>query len=133
MQLEAVVEGDGSSALFKNHKLDIHVFYESKLVLVIECKSYLDSCYLSRAVQDFNILYFFDYNVRCLLIALQNCVSESAMNLYKHLDKTKSQCFILLNEKRESKKPLYRNAEYSFDKRIITKLVCILYEIINLT
>ena len=45
----------------KKHQVDIHIYKNDIFYSVIECKSYLDNCYYTRACSDFKIFDKFHY------------------------------------------------------------------------
>jgi len=45
----------------KDHQVDIHIYKDDIFIAVIECKSYLDSCYYIRACDDFKL--FTPFNI----------------------------------------------------------------------
>lgn len=92
--------------------LDRNLYKGDKLVAMVECKSYLDLCYLERA----------EWNARELsegagiqapkfILALQDSVNATSMGYVlagKHIE----DIFFLVDRKRSSTKPLYKQEFY---------------------
>jgi hypothetical protein len=93
----------------KEHQVDVHVYKETTPVVFVECKAYLDSCYLARAVDDFRLLHIAYPNMPCIVVALENSVAEDAVVFSEAANP--SQCtriFYLLEGKRSSSRPVYK-------------------------
>lgn len=98
---------DGS-ILTVEHQVDLHVYLDDKFIAVIECKAYLDSCYYDRACSDFNKFKKFGYNIKTLIFALEDSISnEKKMFIDQLTDNACDRIFYILDEKRNSKKPIY--------------------------
>jgi len=88
--------------------VDKHCYINGKLVLAIEAKSYLDSCYYYRASNDFRLLkQYFSRKLICVVISIENAIKEESKRFIedeKWVDKT----FVLTNGKRSSAKPIWK-------------------------
>lgn len=94
--------------LTDEHQVDVHVYLNGKLIAVIECKAYLDSCYYVRACSDFNKFKKFGYNVKTLIFALEDGISKDKKMFTDHLtDNACDRIFYILDGKRSSSKPIY--------------------------
>ena len=81
---------------------------DGKLVGIVECKAYLDKCYLERAIVDFKYLSFVT-DVPKVVVALENSVAEKTSKILEHINSDKlSGIFYLCVGKRSSSKPLYK-------------------------
>lgn len=70
---------DGES--FTEESVDKHIYINGKLELIIECKTYLDKCYLQRACDDFRLIKKgIDYPIEAWVISLENGISDIAYN-----------------------------------------------------
>lgn len=63
----------------KEHQVDIHIFLDDKIISVIECKSYLDSCYYTRALYDLNIFKKFGYNLKKYIFTLEESINKDIL------------------------------------------------------
>jgi hypothetical protein len=92
----------------KNHQVDIHIYKKDQFIAVIECKAYLDSCYYTRACDDFNLFKKFGFNVKHYIFALENSIKEET-KLFTDYEKDNicDDVFYLLDGKRISSKPMY--------------------------
>jgi len=92
----------------KKHQVDVHVYLNANFIAVIECKSYLDSCYYVRACDDFNLFKRFGYDVKTLIFALEDSISEDTkMFTDVSTDNACDRVFYILDGKRSSSKPIY--------------------------
>lgn len=90
-----------------NKALDCNLYKAGNLVGMVECKAYLDSCYLERAVSDAEELKHSGYNVPLAVVALEDSLDSVALQYWLSkgsLDKV----FFLVDGKRSSSKPLYQ-------------------------
>lgn len=86
--------------------LDCHLYLSGILVACVECKSYLDLCYLERADWDSRIIKQV-IQVPCLVVALENACASDSLN-YVVGEKNIDNIFFLVPGKRSSSKPLYK-------------------------
>lgn len=96
----------------KEHQVDIHIYKDELFIAVIECKAYLDSCYYTRACDDFKLFRKYGYDVKTYIFALENSISEKTKNFIDHEnDYVCDDIFYMLDGKRSSTKPVY-DAKY---------------------
>ena len=89
----------------KLHGTDIHVYNKNRLHTVIECKSYIDSCFYSRTCSDMNIFKLFHVKpVNTILVTLEDAIREDTKHFYNELyNKPIDHTFILSTYKRSNK------------------------------
>lgn len=92
-----------------NIQVDWHVYRKDTLVLIIECKTYLDVCYLKRAIEDFETIRKVQRNVPAVIFSGQNAVGQNAWDFYN--DEYRFDCFFINTEKRRSKNPVYKSCD----------------------
>jgi len=94
----------------KHHSVDRHIYVGSRLVHVIECKTYLDSCYLERAYNDMKLFKkYIGPGVITTVVALEDNCAESAKGFYAdHFDHCIDNVFILMKGKRVSNRPIWQ-------------------------
>lgn len=81
--------------------VDRHIFINCKLVLAVECKTYLDKCFLQRADSDFSLMKSGKKGWKGIVLALEDNIDENSKNFFmsrKNVDET----FILYTGKRKS-------------------------------
>lgn len=103
---------DGVS--FTEESVDKHIYINGNLELIIECKTYLDKCYLQRASDDFRLIKKgVKRPLEAWIVSLENAVSDMAYNFFMYQDDNiyVNKCFFLSNGKRSSAKPIYKNYE----------------------
>lgn len=90
-----------------NLQVDRHIYVNHQLKMFVECKTYLDACFLKRAVEDFKMLLRVHPQAKCVIITGQDACSTQSMNFYK--DELDFEVFILnVDKKRSSTKPLWK-------------------------
>lgn len=83
--------------------VDKHCYINNELVLAIECKSYLDKCYMQRADGDFNLLKSYNKNFDGIIVSIENGIADNSYNFFlnrKNIDKV----YYLATGKRNSAK-----------------------------
>jgi hypothetical protein len=93
----------------KMHQTDRHHYFNDKIVLVTECKSYLDSCYYERACMDFKIFKQHDEDIKCIILSLEESMNIDTQNFYNDIfNNCVDRVFYLCKGKRSSSKPIYK-------------------------
>lgn len=112
-----------------NKALDRNCYSNNILKAMIECKAYVDSCYLERADNDSKVLEEGGYVVPKVVVGLENACSFEALNFWLER-KNLENVFFLVEGKRSSSKPIYKKEYYknlSFEK--FSKLCNWLYKL----
>jgi len=91
----------------KKHQVDVHIYLKGEFIAVIECKSYLDSCYYVRACDDFRLFKTFGYKVKNYIFSLENAMDENTKLFTDFASETNCDIFYLVDGKRTSSKPIY--------------------------
>ncbi len=94
--------------------VDKHCYsVNGKLKLILECKAYLDRCFLARADHDISMIKLGlgreNRGVKFGILALENAAADDALNFYlghNNID----EIFFLLDGKRTSSKPIWDEA-----------------------
>ena len=117
----------------KKHQVDVHVYKNNNFIAVIECKSYLDSCYYTRACNDFKLFEKFGYKVSNLILSLENSLSDETKIFIDILnDNICHNVFYLLDGKRSSTKPVYETKfRKSINKQKLSQFIVKLFNIIH--
>jgi hypothetical protein len=103
----------------KKHQVDRHVYVDSKLCLVVECKSYLDSCYYTRTCCDFSIFKQHDEKIKCYILSLEDSLNPDTKKFYDEFFKySVNDVYFLCDGKRSSIKPIYNQVN---KKRVCRK------------
>ena len=87
--------------------VDWHLFIDNELVLTVECKSYLDKCYLQRAESEFRSIKEHSKNVKTLIVSGELGVGESTLGYFMALG-TVDKSLYLCDGKRSSMKPVWK-------------------------
>jgi hypothetical protein len=108
------VKGDNS--LINGHQVDVHCFNNNnKLILIQECKSYLDLAYAKRTISDFETIQnSIGYGIPSIVLAGEDSVKKESLENLKKSDII-DEIFYLVDGKRNSKKPWWK---IEFDKPI---------------
>lgn len=92
----------------KHHQVDVHIYLDNRFIAVIECKSYLDSCYYTRACEDFRLFKKFGYGLKHYVFTLENSIDDDTHFFIDHVtDNICNGVFYILDGKRSSSKPIY--------------------------
>jgi hypothetical protein len=103
--------------IHKLHQVDVHVYLNRSLVAVVECKSYLDSCYYVRACEDFELFKKFGYPVKTVIFSLEDSMDEKTKQFTDFWkNNVCDEVFYMLDGKRSSSKPIYRR-QYTKEPR----------------
>jgi len=98
----------GDRTIRKKHQVDIHLYVDDVFSCVIECKSYLDSCYYVRACDDFRLFRKFGFPIKTVVFTLENCIDSNTKQFHDHLtDMVCDRVFCLLDGKRSGTKPIF--------------------------
>ena len=100
---------------FTEESVDRHIYINGNLELIIECKTYLDKCYLQRAADDFRLIRKgVNHPIEGWVVSLENGISDTAYNFFMFQDDDiyVNECFFLSDGKRASSKPIYKNKNY---------------------
>ena len=91
------------------HQVDRHLYAKGKLIAIVECKAYLDSCYYVRASSDFKRMKMAHPSVKAFVFALENSISENALVFTDaDFDNSCDGIFYMCDGKRSSSKPIYK-------------------------
>jgi len=109
-------------------QVDKHVFYKSRLVYGIEVKSYLDICYVKRAIMDFVDVKRYNQNVKTIIFAFEDACNQKEYNYYNAVyPGVIDACFFMVPGKRRSDRPNYKK---EFRKQLVYDNVKRFYEYI---
>ena len=113
-----IIDPDGN---YINESVDKHCYINGKLVLAIECKTYLDKCYMQRADSDFNLLKSYNKDFDAIIISQENAIGDNSFNFFlnrKNIDKV----YYFADGKRNSSKfkRIYYNPDRLNDNLILT-------------
>ena len=68
---------------FTEESVDKHLYINGNLELIIECKTYLDKCYLQRAADDFRLIRkSVNHPIEAWVVSLENAISDMAYNFF---------------------------------------------------
>jgi hypothetical protein len=117
-----------------NLQVDKHIYKNNVLKKLVESKTYLDVCYLKRAVDDMIDLYFspeVNDKVEYAIFTGQKCLAENSMNF--HMEKFKRRTGKTLkifvfnkNKKRNAKRGIYMKEykdDFSIDMEVVKEFV----------
>lgn len=87
---------------------DVDLYKDGTLVGIVECKAYLDKCYLERAITDFRYLEKLT-KVPKFIVSLQDAIAPKTLKILKAVhEDVLAEVFFLVPSKRNSAKPLYK-------------------------
>jgi len=92
----------------KVHQVDVHIYKNDKFVACIECKSYLDSCFYTRACDDFELFRKYEYDIKKYIFALENSINNKTKEFTDdRYDYVCDDIFYMLDGKRSSGKAIF--------------------------
>jgi hypothetical protein len=95
------------------HQVDRHLYHKEKMIAIVECKSYLDSCYYVRTCSDFKRMAILHPNIKKIVFALENSISDNSKAFTDiDFDYVCDDIFYMCKGKRSSSKPIY-TSEFS--------------------
>ena len=95
-----IVDMDGN---YIDESVDRHCYINDKLVLAIECKSYLDKCYMQRADGDFNLMKSYNNDFDGIIVSIENSIADNSYNFFMNR-KNIDHVYYLADGKRNSAK-----------------------------
>ena len=128
-----IVKTNDGKKIKKDHQVDIHIYKNGIFIAVIECKSYLDSCYYTRACDDFQLFRKFGYDIKQYIFSLEDSINEET-KLFRDImsDHVCDDVFYMLEGKRTSNKPIYeRENKKNINKEKLTYFVTTLKKLLN--
>ena len=93
-----------------NLQVDLHVYRGDKLLFLLESKTYLDVCYLKRAVEDFNEIREIVGNIPAIIWSGQNAVADNAFGYYNEIYNFET-FYCNVTKKRSSSRPIYKSCD----------------------
>lgn len=100
-----------SGVYFKKTQVDLHVYLNDKLILVIEGKTYLDSSMLDRAISEFNkIRRVKDKMLPCAVFTGQECINEETF-MWFHEEEPFDAFVVNSTTKRDGKYPIFQTLD----------------------
>jgi len=100
-----------------NLQVDLHVYRDEKLLFILESKTYLDVCYLKRAVEDFNEIKEVAGNVPAILWSGQNALADNSFGYYDECYDFET-FFCNVTKKRNSNNPIYKTCDPLDEKEL---------------
>lgn len=89
--------------------VDRHCYVDGKLVLAIECKTYLDKCFMQRADSDFHLMKTSN-NFEAIIVAFENATSENSFNFFVNQGNIDN-VYFLANSRRNSSRHISKNRD----------------------
>lgn len=89
--------------------VDRHCYINNRIVACIECKTYLDKCYMQRADSDFALMKE-GADFDGIIISLENAIGDNSFNFFIHRNNIDF-VFYLADGKRNSKNHISRHTE----------------------
>jgi hypothetical protein len=93
-----------------NMQVDLHVYRGTELLFILESKTYLDACYLKRAVEDFREIRDVVGNIPAIVFSGQNAVSDNTYGYYTE-EYDFETFYVNSTKKRSSKTPIYKTCD----------------------
>jgi hypothetical protein len=121
------------NGITKEHQVDIHIYLDNEFIAIIECKNYLDSCYYTRACDDFLLFKRFGYSLKNYVFSIEDSIkSESKLFIDIVKENICNDIFYIVDGKRSSTKPLYQFKK-QVNKKKLECFVRSIYDLVNLS
>ena len=101
-----IVDNDGNSI---TESVDRHCYINGKLILAIECKTYLDKCFMQRADSDFHLMKTSN-NFEAIIVAFEDATAENSFNFFMNQGNIDN-VYFLANSRRSSSRHISRNRD----------------------
>lgn len=72
-----IIDEDGEEI---SESVDRHCFINNEMVLAIECKTYLDKCYMQRASDDFKLMKTQLPNLQGVIVSLEDSIAANSFD-----------------------------------------------------
>ena len=72
-----IIDEDGEEI---SESVDRHCFIDNEMVLAIECKTYLDKCYMQRASDDFKLMKTQLPNLQGVIVSLEDSIATNSFD-----------------------------------------------------
>tara|TARA_E500000305_G_scaffold42859_1_gene33191 strand:+ start:324 stop:926 length:603 start_codon:yes stop_codon:yes gene_type:complete len=123
-----------SGRYFKKTQVDLHVYLRDELVLIIECKTYLDSSMLDRAISEFTKIRTHhaitsDKVLPCAVFTGQQCVNEESFN-FLHEEEPFDMFVTNKTPNRSSKLPIFQTLD-PLNVNVLTQFATYVDNIVN--
>lgn len=115
-----IMDGFGNSI---TESVDRHCYIDGNLILAIECKTYLDKCFMQRADSDFHLMKTSN-DFDAIVISLENAVADVSYNFFMNQHNIDN-VFFLSSVKRNSAKHISKNRqniEYELVDQLVTQM-----------
>lgn len=89
--------------------VDRHCYINDKLVLAIECKTYLDKCFMQRADSDFHLMKTSN-DFEAIVVAFENATADNAFNFFMNQGNINN-VYFLADSRRNSSRHISRNRD----------------------
>jgi hypothetical protein len=91
-------------------QVDLHVYRNDVLLFILESKTWLDKCYLVRALSDFEDIRKIKGNIPAIVWAGQDAVAKNAVGYYNEIYNFET--FICnVTKRRNAKNPVYKTCD----------------------
>lgn len=101
-----IVDKDGNSI---TESVDRHCYINNKLIAVIECKTYLDKCFMQRADSDFHLMKTSNC-FETIIVAFETAVADDSFNFFMNQGNIDN-VYFLADSRRNSSRHIARNRE----------------------
>ncbi len=100
---DSIIVNNGTGS--RRFSVDWHLYIHGLLAIAVECKSYLDSRFLTTTNFEFSGLKT-SHNASHIIVAMENAISDESLQFFKGEDNVDSIHFLMAG-KRSATKPIY--------------------------
>ena len=116
-----IIDPEGN---FIEESVDRHCYINNNLVLAIECKTYLDKCYMQRADSDFNLMKSYDKNnFKGIIVSIENSIADNSYNFFMNRGNIDKVYYLAIGKRNSAKLKKICYHEERIQHDLILKLI----------
>lgn len=113
----AVIDEDGEEI---TESVDRHCFIDGKMVAAIECKTYLDKCYMQRANDDFKLMKTQIPDLQGVIVSLEDSIAANSFDFIMNKGNINKNFFLAVGKRNSAVECRIYNTGYRIqDDRIL--------------
>lgn len=113
-----IIDEDGEEI---SESVDRHCFIDNEMVLAIECKTYLDKCYMQRASDDFKLMKTQLPNLQGVIVSLEDSIATNSFDFIMNKGYVNKNFFLAMGKRNSAVECRIYNTGYRIqDDKILT-------------
>lgn len=113
-----IVDEDGEEI---SESVDRHCFIDNEMVLAIECKTYLDKCYMQRASDDFKLMKTQLPNLQGIIVSLEDSIAANSFEFIMNKGYVNQNFFLAIGKRNSAvERRIYNTGHRIQNDKILT-------------